>query len=301
MLGWVDEVGDSGTTADNINAALTQAHAQRCSQDKWTFMLWRKPETLTLISGQRDYTLHPEFNRPLYFRNTTDREFLEEFPLRTLTDPDVDWNNDTEGRGFVLHGVMPVSAQPTSASVLTLVSSDATDTGSAKNITIRGETAYGVESETLTPLGLTPVVGAKAFITILNVTLTLPFAGRLSLTSNSGGVTNLLLTPGQYGRQHQQMRLLWTPGSGDTIEYQFFRKPSPLSNDYDIPDIPAPFAKILVWDALLLMAAYDNQVEGNRLALWKEKQMALDTALRQAYLDGQSIKSRGRYVKYSGD
>lgn len=298
VLGWIDERGDTNTTAANVDAALNQAHAARCVEEKWTFMLWRKVEAFLLTPSVRDYTLHSEFARPLFFYNRTKREYLEEVPTRTLTDPDIDWIASTSGTAFVLHGVMPVALQPVATSVVTAVSTSAGDTGT---IIVRGETLYGIDEDTLTLTGTTPAVGTVSFTSILSLTLSTPGAGRITLTTDGGDTTILVLTAGQLGRNYQQLRLLWVPSSGDTIDYHFYRKPTPLTSDYSIPDIPAPYAKILVWDALLLMAAYDNQVEGNRVELWREKQMALDAALRNAYLDGNSLKSRARYVKYSGD
>jgi hypothetical protein len=296
VLGWLDEVGDSGTTADNVDNAIRQAHTQRVTEERWGFMLYPK-QTLTLTASLSSYSLHTEFHRPLYFFNTTKKDFLVQVPPRSFTDPDIDFVDGQDGKTFTLWGMAPVAKQPTST--LSLVSTSAADTGSSKAIIIRGETASGVETETLTPSGTTPVAGTKTFTTILNVTLTGAWAGTLTLSSAS--ITLLTLTAGELGRQYQQLRLLWSPSSADSIEYQFFRKPSPLTNDYDIPDIPFPHAKILVWDALLLMAAYDNQVEGGRLGVWLDNQRRMDLALRQAYLEPQSLRSRGRFVKYTGD
>jgi hypothetical protein len=300
VLGWIDEVGDSGDTADKVDNALRQAHHLRCTEHPWRFMLYPK-QRFTLAASTISYTLHPLFHRPLYFYNVTQTQFLEETPARQLDDFDIDFINSVSDTAFRLEGTAAVAAQPSSASVVTLVSTDATDTGSAKAVTIRGETTSGIETETLTPTGTTPVAGTKSFTTIINVTVAGVWAGTLTLTSNSAAVTVLRLVAGELGRQHQQMRLLWTPSGGDIIEYQFYRSPSPFSADNDIPDIPFPHSKILVWDALLLMAAYDDQVEPGRVRVWERKQQELDNSLRNAYLEPQSLQSRRRFVKYRGD
>ena len=299
VLGWIDEVGDTDTTADNVDAAIRQAHSQRVTQERWPFMLYPK-QTFSLVANQQLYSLHQQFHRPLYFFNQTHKKFLEQIPPRQLTDTDIDWIAGQNSNTFTLWGTQPVQAQPTSASVVTIVSTSASDNTAAKAVIVRGETTNGIETETITPNGLTGVAGTKSFSTILNVTLTANWAGTLTMTSNSAAVTNLKLVAGEKGREYQQLRLLYLP-SADTIEYQFFRKPSPLTNENDILDIPYPHGKILVWDTLLLMAAYDNQVEGNRMGVWIDNQKRMDTALRQAYLEPQSLKSRGRYVKYTGD
>jgi hypothetical protein len=300
VLGWIDEVGDSGVTADNVDNAIRQAHTQRVTSLNWPFMLYPK-QTFSLVQSQQIYSLHQEYHRPLYFYNQTTREFLEQIPARQFTDDNLNWIDGTTNNAFTLWGMAPVKAQPTSASVVTIVSDSASDTTAAKNIIVRGETASGIETDTLTPNGTSSVAGTKSFTTILNVTLSAAWAGKLTMTSNSGAVTNLTLAVGEFGRQYQQLRLLWVPGSADVIEYEFFRKPSPLTNDYDVLDIPYPHGKICVWDTLLLMAAYDNQVEGGRLQVWIDEQKRAEAAMRQSFLEPQSLKSRGRYVKYRGD
>jgi len=300
VLTWIDEGGDTGTTKTNVDNALKQAHDQRVTQSAWTFMLYPK-KTFTLVANQQFYSLDQQFQRPLYFYNQTTRQFLQQVPSRQFNDENINWIDGQNSNTFTLWGVSPVIAQPTAASVVTISSTSAGDTGSVYAVTVRGETTDGVETETINPNGTTPAAGSTSFITILNVTLSAAWAGKLTMTSNSAATTNLTLVAGEWGRQYQQLRLLYLPGGGGVIEYEFYSKPSPFSNDNDVPDIPDPYAKILVWDALMLMAAYDNQAERGKLLIWGDNQTRMDNALRTAYIDPQSINSRARYVKYTGD
>lgn len=300
VLGWLDEAGDAGTTATNVDNAIRNAHHRRVSAEKWSFMLYPK-QTFSLTGALQTYALHSEFGRPLYFYNQTQREFLEQVPPRQFTDENIDWVEGVSDNTFTLWGVAPVATQPTSATTLTIVSTSASDNSSTKAVVVRGETSTGaVISESLTPSGTSPVTSLNAFVNILNVTLSGAWTGTLTLAT-SGGTTLLQLSAGELGRQYQQMRLLWIPSGNDVIEYQFYRKPSPLTADNDVPDIPHPFSAVLVWDALLDMAAYDNQVEQGRMAVWAKNQKDGEVALAQAFLEPQSLKSRARYVKYRGD
>src|SRR5688572_19768438 len=137
VLANLDEGGDTGTTLTLVKNFLNQAHQMRCAQAGWPFLKWDSAETFVLSSGDRFYSLHAEFWRPDYFYNRETKEFLVEVPGRSLASVGEQWPSDT-GRTpyFRWAGVMPVALQPTSASVVTLVSSSASDTTAAKAITI---------------------------------------------------------------------------------------------------------------------------------------------------------------------
>lgn len=298
VLRHLDEYGDTGTTKANVDNALNQAHFQRLTEERWPFMLWRVPVTFTLTSGQQLYSLHQSFHRPYYFRNTTTRQNLIEVPVRELSDVGVDWNNDTTGRHVALWGRSPVQNQPTSYSQITIVSDNAADTSSTKAITIEGETYDGIETETITPNGLSSVTGSKEFCHITAVTKAGEWVGKLTMTSDAGTVTNLTLHPTEFGRSYQQLYFTWVPGGGETIEYRFYRTPRTLSADNDIPEIPFPHSNLLVWDALMILAAYDGQIDPGRLQVWQDNQERMVVAMKQALTDGQSLDSTPRLIRF---
>lgn len=298
ILQWLDESAATSASSSylNVGYALKQAHTIRLTEDNWKFMLWPRWESFTTVAGQSAYSLHQEFLRPYVFRNTTRNVSLTETPSRNIEQAGIDMIQDTNTDRFQLWGRSPVLAQPTSASVVTIVSSSASDTGAAKAITILGDTASGVTSESITPTGTTPAAGTTSFTQILGVTKGAAWTGTMTMTSNSAAVTNLSLFPSEYGRSYQQLQYLGTPASGETVQYRFYRKPKELTNDNDLTDIPPPFERVLVFDALLLMGAYDNRLDGGRMRLWTDMRNELDFQLRQSQLEGQSLGSEGRYI-----
>lgn len=302
VLSWLDEstASSSSATYTNVTNALKQAHTIRLTEDQWKFMLWPSVQTIPTVASTTLYSLHQEFLRPYWVRNTTQQQWMVEVPTRNMEPLGLDFVNDTDTLQFALWGRSQVKAQPTSASVITISSSSASDTTSAKAVTIYGDTASGVTTETITPNGLTPVAGTTSFTQILGVTKGAEWAGTLTLTSNSAAVTNLTLFPTEYGRSYQQLQLLSQPVAGETISYRFYRKPRELSAANDLTDIPPPFERILVYDALLLMAAYDNRLDGGRRALWGAYQSELDFQLRQSQLEGQSMGAQGNYIMDRG-
>lgn len=303
VLTLMDESASTATTTTTlVNNAINQAHVQRLASQPWTFMRWDQPETVTTVASQRFYSLHQEFWKPEYFFNRTTKQYLFEVPPRSVPGTGALWNTDTgHAREFRFAGRTGIQTQPTSASVITIVSSSSSDDGSAFNITVRGVTTNGVTTETITPDGTVSVAGTTSFTKLLSVTKAAAWTGRLTVTSNSAAVTNLVLFGTEYGRSYPQIELLNLPDAGDVIEYAFFRQPAPLTNDYDIPDIPPPHQRILVWDTLLTVASYNTDIPSAAIQMWRENQHRMEVALEQAFLEGQSLESVPRFVRSSTD
>lgn len=299
VLQWLDESRASVTSSSylNVEAALKQAHTLRMTEDNWKHMLYPAVQALTTAANIQTYPLHQEFLRPFYFRNVTRKVWMVETPARNIEPGGVSFEDDVDTQRFCLWGRSPVLYQPSSASVITIVSSSAADTEVTKAITIHGDTADGVRSEAITPTGTTPAVGSVSFTHILGVSKGLEWAGTMTMTSNSGALTNLKLFPTEFGRTYPQMQLLYLPTAGESIYYRFYRKPRELENDGDITDVPPPFERILVYDALLLMGAYDNRLDQGRMALWTRMRDDLDTQMRHALLEGQSLGAEGRFIQ----
>ena len=296
-LYWLDEAGDTGTTKTVLNNALNQAHRLRCASYPWPFMLWDAAETLTITAGTQLYTLHQQFDRPYYFFDTVAENYLVEVPTRALEDIHPADTVQSQAGRFMFWGRTPVAAQPSSASKLALSSSSASDTGATYAVTIKGMTSTGFTSESITPSGVTPVASSGTYTKILNVTKAAAWNGTLTLTSNSAAVTNLNLDATEYGRSYQQIWLLDNP-MGTTVSYRFFRQPSALTADYDVPDIPPPYTEILVWDALILMAGYNTDLRGESLAVWTNFRDRIETAMQQSLAEGTTVGAMPKYIRY---
>lgn len=293
VLSWLDEAGDTGTTKTLVDYAINKSHADRLTKQNWPFMKWG-PVTFSLVPGQREYTLHQEFLRPSYFRNTSRSGiYLVEVPEREIPQTLADWNSDQDGRLFRYGGRWPVQSQP--SGIFTITSSSVNDVGSTKKITIFGETTDGMASEDINPNGQTGVDGQLTFTKILGVTKASAWSG--TLTVSVGGTTILKLFPNEFGRSYQSIQLLFLPTAADVVEYDFYRKPRKLANDYDVPDTPYPYSLIHVWDALLDLTAYDGRIDSGRLEIWRRNQADLDAQMRNDFLEGRSAAARARHIR----
>lgn len=302
LLGWLDETNAITTSSTylNVTAAIKQAHVLRLTEDQWKFMLWPSEVSITTVANQQVYSLHQEFLRPYTMRNSTRHTWMIETPSRNLASDSIDVDRDVNTDRYTLWGRGQVNAQPTSASVVTIVSSSASDNTSAKAITITGDTADGMTSETLTPGGITPTVGTVLFTNIISISKAAAWVGTLTVSTNSGAVTNLTLFANEFGRSYPQMQLLYQPTAGETLKYRFYRKPREISSASDISDIPPPFERILIYDALMLMGAYDKRLDGGRMTLWQKWRDDLDLQMRQTYIEGQSLGAEPRLIGMGG-
>lgn len=296
-LGWLDESNNTTETFTNVTNALNLAHRQRCSEQGWSFMLWRQPETFALVPNQRRYTMHPVLHRPLYVFNRTTGQYLQEMPWREVEASGVRWNADTNGERYVFVEPSTVMVQPSSDSAITIKSTSAGDSGSSFAVIVTGTVDGAYVTESLSPAGLTGVTSSNVFDAggIVSITKTIAWAGTLTVTA--GTTTLLTLRPSELSRSYPQVELLWLPQGTDTIEYRFYRKPRTLVYPGDVPDIPDEFADIILWDALILVAAYDGDITQARLSAWVDQRDKLLLQMKQTFLEGTTVAANPRFVR----
>lgn len=277
VMAWMDEVGETNLTKTNVDNAINRAHEMRLGQHPWHFMLWPKVETFTTVSNQLEYALHPRYNKPLWFWNTTRKMALREVPFRNLPMMGGLYAQELPGYAseFSMVGRTPVVKQPVSGgSVITVTAGASTTAG----VMIEGETTNGFASETVSLVSAASGVTTATFKTITRVAKTTAWTQTLTLT-DSGANTLLYLGASEYGRTYPQLMLYALPAAGEVIQYRFYRTPTLLTNDYDVPDIPHPYDNILVFDTLLLMTGYNAQVSPVAIEEWRRLQAELERQL----------------------
>jgi hypothetical protein len=294
-----DEAGDTDTTLTLVKEYVRAAHNRRCVEFREFFMKMR--DTLTTVVDQREYTLSPLFDKPIHFYNEATKELLEEIPPRSA-EVELDLlNPTTQGTAgdFYFSGYAQTKNQPTSASVVTVVSNNGSDTGSTYQVAVKGiNTSGDIVVDVLTPNGTTPAAGSLQFREVLAITKAGATNGTLTFTSNSGAVTLLTLSPNELGKQYRKIYLVNLPTAAETISYTFYRKPIYLVNNYDVPDIPYPYSQVLVYDALLMFATYNTDMQSEaRIVMWQQEQQNWENALRGFSKDGQTVGGRARYTR----
>lgn len=271
VLTFLDLAGDTGHATDLVDYAINSAHEKVLIKDRWNFMLWPTPIAMTFTSNKRNFILHPEAVTLADFRNTTANTPMKETPTRNRYDMGV----DEDRYHFEFVNSAPVKAQPSTVGVVAV-------TGSAHLKYL--DANQNVVEEDVTGANTTSSVSEIITVTKLNDS---------SLTLTDIDANQLLfLSASQYGRSYPQIRL-FDDGNGDSGEYRFYRKPSLLVRDNDIPDIPYPFSRRLVFDALLELAQYnDAPVPG----YWMEQREDWDRQMRDTFLEGAMEGSEIRRV-----
>lgn len=291
VLAWLDEAGDTDVTQTLVKQSIRAAHEKRLLEERWSFMLSRVKIFSTVVA-QQTYTLDPEFLRLMYLKNLSTTEPLVEYQDDNVLNNGYDWSVDQDSaHKFALWGRSEVANQPTAASAVTVTSSNVADT--AVTVTVRGDTASGTQTETIT-VGAT---GAVLFTEIFKVTKSSGWAGTMTLKTNAGAVTNLILTATEYGKSYQNLYLLAIPNVAESLEYRFYRQPSPLVADNDRPDYPAPFEELLVWEALCDLATYNSYAQP-MVNYWAQKKAELLTAMQVATNQPQTINQAANYTSY---
>lgn len=201
--------------------------------------------SFSTTASQREYTLSPlvdvgkiiiltERTSPRKIEIITREQFLERVP-----DP-----TDNEGDPYFayLSGFSPVANQPSSASTLSLVST-ASDSAVVK---IEGLSSGGVLiGEEVTLNGTTPVSTTNSYARILNRGINGFLSGTLTITSNSGAVTNAVISPRSRQGMHPKIILWPTPSSSLTYYYDAYMRLPELVNDNDFSLIPEGYHEAL--------------------------------------------------------
>lgn len=104
---------------------------------------------------------------------------------------------------------------------------------------------------------------------------------RLDGVNSSGSVYQ------PYTVEGQVLRFLEPPRQSETLHLGYYRMPQPLVNDQDIPDLPYPYGRILVWDSLLDLKSYAKDLDA--VSLWVRKQEKAVSDLYANHIDGQTL------------
>lgn len=197
----------------------------------------KEEASLTTTSGTYEYYLDDRVLYPTSFRDITNGNELaitneEKFNRET---PSPDYTDLGEPSIIVPKGKIRVKAQPTSSSVVTVVSDSASDnTVSLRYVSIIG-LSDGVQKTVRLQLnGTTPVSSTDSFTEIFAVTKDTT-TGNVTATTNSGAVEIEKLQPSETENLRWKVHILdKVPDAALTIRYSYYRRPWDFSNNEDV-------------------------------------------------------------------
>lgn len=207
------------------------------------FWLRQYGYTLTTSNGISDYALSPlvDISKVINFRDETNDQalgYLTDSQFRT-----VEPSPDGTGTGFLytVRGFSPVQNQPSSASTLSFTSTSASDVTSYI-INVQGLNASSVlVYETVTLTGATPVVTTNSYTKIFALSKNIATNGIVTCTSNSGGVTNVVIPRKERHISHPVVFVYDVPSATGTLYYDFTMKLPDIVDDNDISLIPEQY------------------------------------------------------------
>lgn len=291
-MGFAGETGNLRTIVEN---AVRRNHERRVVRLDYPFMRMPRPSTFSLVAGQRSYALSPLFRAPIYFRLRTTGAPIVLAQSDMLLDQGLPLESSQGAVPFraELRGQTNVKQQPASTGVLT-VTSVASDNG--KIVAIQGEDANGNYIEEDVTLA-TSAVTTQSFATVFWVIKkAATFVGAVSVLDASANTLVSIPATSSQGVLYRHLYLLDSPTSSDVVEYDFWRLPNTLTNTYDIPNIPPPFSRILIYDALLDNVGYWRPTEAERLRV-ENLMMEFQHDLDSTYQEGQGNLAEASYVK----
>ncbi len=196
----------------------------------------KETATFSTVASTRLYRFEASIGKILSVVNQTNNyrmKQLGEIDIERI-DPDI----DDLGAPFyyTLFGMEYVNNQPSAASVVTVVSSDGTDI--TQTVQIVGISS-GVETEEILTLnGIVNVIGTVSFTNLLKISKSATTAGRITVTTNAGAVTNIVIPARRIYVEYQPIRLWPIPNAVITVLVRYIRQPIPMRNAGDVPDLP---------------------------------------------------------------
>jgi len=297
VLQWMADEGDTGTLRTLVKDGLNRTHQNLLNDDRYDFMLWPRNETLSVVATQKVYALHPRFSQPLYVYNPDTDTYLEEIPPKGLLESQADWHDGTtdEVDRFMLTGISKVKAQPETPATVTVTS--AGTAAATQSLIITGVSNGVPVSETLSSGGSwTTLTSTNTFEVIEDVTK-VGTGWAHTLTVTCGTTTILTLPATELGIQYRMLELVETPTSAQTLLYRFYKEPRQLVNDNDVPDLPAQFDDILIYQTLLAMVGYTRASQDEQ-SLWQAQVRKLTDLLQQTYRASRTMGGRATYIRY---
>ena len=194
----------------------------------------RSDYSFSTTAGTEDYVLPQDFDSEMTVIDTTNKRPLCRLDMQQVVGS---FSGQINDQGTTTHYVImdkTVQNQPSSASTISIVSSSASDT--SQTVFIRGYDANGYEDyESVTLVGTTPVVTSASFLRLKEISKSGVTVGTVTLTSNSGAVTNAVLSRPMLDYRIKLMRLVQIPSSVFTVEINYIPGFLEMTQSYDYP------------------------------------------------------------------
>lgn len=216
--------------------------------------------------SDRFFLWHEEYGYPYVMGYIPEQKFLSLNVDRDTT------GTPTHYRTWTTDMIL---AQPSSASVITIASSSASDT--SISVTVFGIVSGYPDYETITTNasdGTTASAGSKSFTSVDRIVKASSSVGRITATSNSAAVTVAVLPVGDTtaGIIYRKIKLYPLASSAFTLNVFYYKDMYRLVNDGDCHELGQDFDEAVVLLATAKINYENNKDEGDKFfGLYKDE------------------------------
>lgn len=297
VLEWMADQNDTGLMLTLVKQSLDKTHRKILTAEQFDFML-SPIATLSVVAGQQSYALPADFLSMLWVRQQGETELIEDVPVKSEEEAEdgLEVRDNLTPLRYRIVGVQSVKAQPTTAGVVVITPSGGNE-AAANGVVVQGLDANGEWlEETLTSGGSwASLTTSGSFKTVTNVIKTGTTWTR-TITVTSGSVTLLSLLASERVKQYQMLELTRTPQIAKTLEFRYYRKPTELVYDYQLPQLPEIFSDLLEYEVLKLLTGFTKATQ-EELMMWQKESDHLFGQLRQNYQQSRALAGRARRVR----
>lgn len=238
---------DLTTDAYKAQVAVNRAVRRIWNHKQWTFR--RRSLTFSTVIGQTDYPLDKRIGQPYSVLSSVLPYKLAVISRFNLDRADPQRAMTGDPKIAAISETVPVTTQPSAASVIEVVSSGAADT--TQKVLVKGIVSGEEDYEQLSLNGITSVFTTKSFSSITSISKSAVTAGRV--TVKIGATTLVTLGPLDKTVLLRVMTLYPVPTAVVTVTIRHFA-PSPafFSNFYEPTQIPEDFDYVVDQWAFLM-------------------------------------------------
>jgi len=229
-----NEITDTSTTIQGIiKNYINRRYFQILRATNWEYI--NDSYTFPTIAGTQNYVLPDDFGKPLVVRDATNNKEIKEIDYQALISKNISnfSSSGTPEQYSILED--KIQNQPTSSSILTIVSSSASDT--TQSIFVRGISSGSETYETVALNGTSSASTTNSYTRIISISKDTVSSGIVTATSNSGAVTIVSISPVITTPFFKKIAFHYVPASVITISIPYYVKPSPMIDDNDYPII----------------------------------------------------------------
>ena len=238
---------------------LRRATSFTCSTSTEEFVL--DPQV-----SDRFFMWHEDYGYPYVMKYIPEQEFLS-------------LNIDKDSTGTPTYYRMWTSdmvlAQPASASVISIVSSSASDT--TQTVTVHGTVSSYPDYEEISANGTSSVSGSKSFTAIDRITCDGSTTGRITATDTASATLGVIpVGDTTAGILYRKVKIYPLNNSSFTMNVYYYKDPYRLVNDNDVHELGHEFDEALILLATSKLMYEQEKGEGDKFfALYKDELKSL--------------------------